>query len=202
MVQIEAFKTNSNYTSINVEGISYSNKDESPYIKKEEDFFSVKEFSASTSTESSFNKEASTLKSEKDLQVIKRKVLSMLINEDIIVGYSSMTEVFLNELLEKDPSLTKEVINRLYVENIEKPIRLQKIIEVMSNLDYKKMYPTNIILALGVINNVDVAVQEAAIAAYEKWEDPKNISVLKSTKYTVEWIEDYAKEVIDYLEGC
>lgn len=205
MALIEAIKTNLSSTSVENKGIPYRQDDKNSYLK--ENFFEVKEYSASSSNETTVKKESSVntfinKNPEKQIELLKRKVLSMLKNEDIVVGYTSMTELFLQDLLEQNPSLAKEVINRLYVENLENPGRLQKIIEVMSNLDYEGMYPTNTILALGVINNIDVAVQEAAIAAYEKWEDPKNISVLRSTNYTVDWIEDYAKEVIDYLEGC
>lgn len=136
------------------------------------------------------------------IETYKRKVLSMLTNENIVVGYTSMTEVFLSKLLENDRYEVKEILNLIYVECFDQPEILQRITEVMSNLDYDKLFPTNTILAMGVINHIDIGVQEAAIAAFEKWDDKRNLPVLKNINYTTDWIEDYAREVIQYLESC
>lgn len=132
----------------------------------------------------------------------KNKVLRILLNEDITVGYTSMTERFLNDLLIEEPLLLKEVLMHVYKEVFTEKEVLQNFIEVMSNLDYKSLYPTNTIIAVGMINHKDIGVQEAAIASFEKWDDKKNIGMLRNISYTTEWIESYANEVIEYLESC
>jgi hypothetical protein len=190
---INTSKNNEN-EYLNVKGnlIDYKDNNITTY------FDNFKEYSADSILEKREDKE----KKAKQIDFLKRKILNMLINENIVVGYTSMTEVFLDKCIEDDLSLTKDILNMIYVACYDNPENLQKFIEVMSNLNYQKLYPTNTILALGVINHVDIGVQEAAIAAFEKWDDGRNVAILKSTKYTVEWIEDYANEVIDYLESC
>jgi hypothetical protein len=135
-------------------------------------------------------------------EIIKRRIINMMKNENVVVGFTSMTEIFLSELLEKDLSLLKDVLNLVYTEVFDNPEELQKFIEIMSNLEYEVLHPTNTILALGVIQHTDIGVQEAAIAAFEKWDDKTNLKLLKNINYTADWIEDYANEVIQYLEGC
>ncbi|HDR8123586.1 hypothetical protein PDN28_14500 [Bacillus cereus] len=135
-------------------------------------------------------------------ELLKRKILNMLKNENIEVGYTSMTEMFLNKMLKNDLSETKDIINLIYFDVFDKPKLLQKLVEVVSDLDYEKLSPLNKIIAVGVINHKDVGVQEAAIAAFEKWDDKENLKLLMNIQYTTPWIEDYAKEVIEYLEGC
>lgn len=136
------------------------------------------------------------------IQVNKNKAIRLLKNEDIAIGYNSMTERFFNDLLVEDPSFLKDLLNHIVIDVFKNEEILQKFIEVMSNLDYDSLYPTNTILALGTVNHANVGVQEAALAAYEKWDDKRNLNILKNIKYTTGWIEKYAKEIIDYLESC
>lgn len=137
---------------------------------------------------------------DKPSQIIKIKRL--LKSEDINVGYTSKTEQYLADLLEKDPSFAKEVINHLYLEFFTEPIYLLYIIEIMSNLNYIKMQPNNITMALNTLNHKNIAVQEASVAAFEKWEDPNNIEYLRSMELPSDWMRSYTEEVIEYLKGC
>lgn len=146
--------------------------------------------------------EPSDLQNEKKVQFTTNKALRLLMNEDIAVGYSSMTERYFNDLSKEDVSFLKDVINLVYKDAFDNVEVLQKFIEVMSNLDYELLYPTNTILAIGVINHIDVGVQEAALAAFEKWDDKGNVNMLKNINYTTGWIGKYAQEIIDYLESC
>lgn len=141
-------------------------------------------------------------KNKIEINNLKRQVLHMLKNENIEVGYTSMTEFFLANLLKQNVYQLKEILSLLQVENFDKPEIMQKLIEVMSNLDYKLLYPTNTIIALSFINHNDIGVQEAAIASFEKWDDKRNVNLLNNINYTANWIENYAKDVIQYLEGC
>lgn len=133
---------------------------------------------------------------------LKKQVLNLLVNEDVDVGTTSVVELYLEKLLDQDSSQVKEILSLISCEVFDKPEILQKLIEVMSNLDYEKLYPTNTIIALNPINHTDIRVQEAAIAAFEKWDDKSNLKLLRNINYTADWIEDYAKRVIEYLEGC
>lgn len=141
-------------------------------------------------------------KNEIEILHIKDNAIRTLVNDDIMVGYSSLTENYFKELLNKDVSIFKDVLNLVYYEVFDNDENLQKFIEVMSNLDYELIYPTNTILALGAINHINIGVQEAAIAAFEKWDDKKNTKFLKNIHYTPEWIKNYAHNVIEYLESC
>lgn len=138
----------------------------------------------------------------KIMQQNKNKVLRLLDNEDIAVGFSSLTERFFSDLLDRDTLFLLDLLNLIYKENFDNVELMQKFIEVMSNLDYKALYPTNTILALGVINHTNIGIQEAAIAAFEKWDDKNNLTLLKNINYTTPWVEEYAKNVIQYLESC
>ncbi|MGR9544826.1 hypothetical protein [Priestia megaterium] len=206
----ENIKTNN--ASVDSESSIYKRKDLNAFIKKEGNLYSVKENSASSNNDTVYSKEnaASSLQStgkenrtkKKKSELEKRKVVNMLINENIAVGYTSMTEMYLNQLLKADLSLTKDVLNLIYSEHFDNPDILQKITEVMSNLDYEKLYPTNTILVMAIISHTDINVQEAVIASFEKWDDKRNLKYLNNINYTADWIEDYANSVIDYLESC
>jgi len=134
--------------------------------------------------------------------IFQRQAINLLKNENIIVGYTSASELYLEELLLQDITQLKEVLNSVYTAIFSNPELLQKFIEVISNLDYESLYPTNTILALGVINHTDVGVQEAALAAFEKWDDKRNLSFLYNINYATPWLKDYADDVINYLESC
>lgn len=172
------------------------NKDDYIVVEKHPISTNVKFYDERTSADSS------DLQDEKKIQLIKNKALRTLMNEDVAVGYSSMTERYFNDLLKEDVLLLKDILNHIYKDVFDDAEILQKFIEVMSNLDYELLHPTNTILAVGVINHVDVGVQEAALAAFEKWDDKSNANFLKNINYTTGWIEKYAEEIIDYLESC
>lgn len=201
MEKIEFRQTNS---------IKFETGDNAVYKEKKVDF--VKGHSANSSIERTYSDESKT-SSIKDINeikiaiskrndILKRKILNMLRNESIVVGYTSMTEMYIAEMLEKDIYKTKDVLGVICYENFDNPRMLQKILEVMSNLDYEKLKPTNTLQAAVAINHVDVGVQEAAIASFEKWDDKENLNLLRNINYATPWIESYAKEVIEYLESC
>ena len=48
-------------------------------------------------------------------------------------------------------------------------------------------------------NDVDPAVQEAAIMVAENWRDEMCLTALRQTAFSSSWIGDYAKKVIDEL---
>lgn len=151
-------------------------------------------------TSKSESKSISIQYNKKPAQIIKLK--RQLKNEEIIIGYTSKTEQILASLLKEEPNFAREVINELYLEMFNEPDHLVNIIEIMSNLDYKEMQPNNITMAMGTLNHKNIAVQEAAIASFEKWDDPHNLKYLESTEIASDWLREYTDNVIKYLKGC
>jgi len=140
---------------------------------------------------------------EKRISKCKKRIINLLTNEDVIVGYSSRSQDYMARLiLNNEENLVKEAISQLFIENVDNFDFTYKLIEVMSNLEYKKLYPNNTFIAFSSVNHKDVRIQEAAIASIEKWEDSRNLKYLKNIDYTTEWIEEYANNVINYLESC
>jgi hypothetical protein len=143
-----------------------------------------------------------TVTPDKELIQAKSKELIRIISDDnTMIGYTSTTELYINSLFSSNRYLAGDVIISVQREIYDKPILLAKLIEAVSNLDYDLLNPYNFTIVQASLSHKDIEVQEAVVAAYEKWEDPQNAIFLEHSTYDNEFIHNYAQEVISYLKG-
>ena len=130
------------------------------------------------------------------------RTINLLNYDNVDVGYISQLEVYFKELLMKDKDFLKELLSYTQQKIIDNDNLLVKFIEVVSNLNYEDLKPFNFILVCGSLGNKSIPVQEASVAAFEKWGDQDNVGFLRSVKYHTKWLTEYAENVISYLESC
>lgn len=155
----------------------------------------------SLSSNSTFSEKKYKRNRQREIEFQKNKVFAMLKSENVIVGYSSETERYLEYLISQDKDIVKNIFQIIIHNEFDNPIILQKAIEVFSNLNDEDLNPSFSLVLIATINHKNINVQEASIAAFEKWDNKSNITLLKNINYTTPWIKDYADSVVEYLES-
>jgi hypothetical protein len=130
-----------------------------------------------------------------------RELIRILSDDNSMIGYTSNTQIFIKQLIDINKKLAGEIILQVNRSIYHSPLLLAKLIEAISNIDYEIFAPYNYSVIQASLHYDDIEVQEAVIAAYEKWEDPENVTFLENTTFSNKFISNYAKEVICYLRG-
>ena len=71
----------------------------------------------------------------------------------------------------------------------------------MSAFSYEVLLPYAPTLALAALSHCDEEVREGGIRAFEQWGHPSGINILRYTKTSWKWLEDYRLQTIAYLES-
>ena len=183
------------------------------FVDSEEGFFKfqnyrVHESSASNIVADSINIGSSNQQLVSDisfeLEVKKciKKALSYLKSENYIEGEITKTQIYLEALHDKNKSLFLEVFQQLWLSVYYTPEYLRDYLCIAASMDYKLMKDRADVLILGCASHEDILVQEAAIRAFEAWENPEHALHLRSMrKFEEKWIEDYKQRTIEFLEG-
>lgn len=151
-------------------------------------------------TKNRFDQKTHNKEAEYSHLIKLKKEFEMLIKEeDIVAGYVSKSQSWLEEQLLENPSI-KQIILELNRSFFDSPHNLSKLIEVVSSIDYNLLTPYNHCLIQASISHQDIEIQEACIASYEKWEDKENLKFLRHTSFSNDFVKNYADEVIRYLE--
>ncbi|MGX5556727.1 hypothetical protein [Bacillus cereus] len=140
------------------------------------------------------------LSREEYLKVESEKFLSMLRNDYIEAGYYSSSELYLKSKLEKDPIIAKSWLNKFFYDNLANSEILVKLLHIISDIDYRIMAPEGPIMAMAASNYDDDEVREYSIRVFEKWANPESLKVLKKIRFSEDWLQEYANEVIIDLE--
>ncbi|MGG8199670.1 hypothetical protein PGO47_05300 [Klebsiella aerogenes] len=139
-----------------------------------------------------------------DIQVQRclKNALLYLKSENYVEGEVTRTQIYLEALAEKDYALFLEVFQRVWISVYYSPEYLRNFLCVAASMDYKLMKDRADVLILGCSAHGDVLVQEAAIRAFESWENPIHASHLRAMrKFDEKWIEDYRQSTIKFLES-
>lgn len=138
--------------------------------------------------------------SETDISHMLADFLIIIREDNVIPGYVSKSQLFLEINLEKNRPLVGEVIIRAHRSLYNNPTNLAKLIEAVSNIDYVLLAPYNFSIVQSSVSHSDIEIQEAVISSFEKWEDPENLTFLTNNSYTNDFIKQYANDVIEYLK--
>ncbi|WP_406860982.1 hypothetical protein WHU70_14325 [Escherichia coli] len=148
------------------------------------------------------NSQSSEIAFDIQVQRCLKNALLYLKSENYIEGEITKTQIYLESLSEKNKSLFLEVFQRVWVSIYYSPEYLRNFLYIAASMDYELMKDCADVLILGCSAHEDVLVQEAAIRAFESWENPEHASHLRAMrKFNEKWIEDYRQSTINFLES-
>lgn len=163
---------------------------------------SVSNITAESSNLGTFNSQNNDVLFEIEVKKCIKKTLSYLKSENYIEGDVSKTQIYLEALAERDRLLFLEVFQRTWVAVYYSPEHLRNYLCVAASMDYSLMKDRADVLILGCSAHEDVLVQEAAIRAFESWENPEHALHLRAMrKFEEKWIENYKQSTMIFLEG-
>lgn len=123
-----------------------------------------------------------------------------------ILHHTNFEDGYLNEAMEMfdeyykaDPCISLLWMSGFYSENIKDKVIIEGLLRILSMLDILSYRKYVIPLVKASFNDIDPAVQEAAIMVAENWRDEMCLTALRQTVFSSSWISDYAKKVIDEL---
>lgn len=127
--------------------------------------------------------------------------LRMLRDEDLEAGYSNALDDLVNDLIEKDPIIASVWLNDLYVNYYSDSKILNAVLFTISRIENQSIRFSLITMAIAGLCHKDLEIRETAIRCFENWGDNSSLKCLKtSQKDSVEWINDYKKQVIADIE--
>ncbi|HDH1413847.1 TPA: hypothetical protein PIT84_001325 [Klebsiella quasipneumoniae subsp. similipneumoniae] len=139
--------------------------------------------------------------SEREKKLSIGMLIDLLKSEDYVEGEITKCQLFLESLYEKDENLFGEVFQNVWLSLYSNSYELRKYLCVASSLEYEILKDKADVLILGGASHKDPLVNEAALRAAEAWSDPKFLIYLHELReFEFEWLNDYKKSVIEYLE--
>lgn len=132
---------------------------------------------------------------------IKNELLS-IINEDVIIpGYYSNAEVYFRHIIEENKDLAFNILNEIYIDNLENENILFALIHLVSNFEYDYIYPIGHTIALLTASIGSEVLIEFTLRAYEKWGNAKSLIQLRKMPINIPWLDEYRRELIEDIES-
>lgn len=128
-----------------------------------------------------------------------QKFMYVLHHTDFEDGYQNEATEMFDDYYKTDPCISLLWMSGFYSDNIEDKVVLEGLLRILSILDISSYRKYVIPLVKASFNDVDPAVQEAAIMVAENWRDEICLAALRQTAFSSSWISEYAKKVIDEL---
>jgi len=144
------------------------------------------------------------LRNTRELELISRCHLRFVMvarNEEIEYGFVSASERLMKEMFQEFPDSIGAIAQGIFLLEIDKPAVLISLIKAISAIPYAAMWPYSQMIAISALANANEEVREAGIRAFEQWEHPDGIKLLKSTTTALSWLEEYKLATITYLES-
>ncbi len=136
------------------------------------------------------------------------RFIKLIREEHFEFGYTSQSEIFLRELLEKNSLATMSWLNELYNDNFHNDVILIGIVRLLGRFDEASIKPQGQTMALGSLIHKNLEICELGIRAFESWGSTDSLRILKQTRVSVlkqisiadKWLKQYLEEVISDLE--
>jgi len=129
---------------------------------------------------------------------------SMLESETFENGIANQSEYFFKKLFNEDRDAAINGISTLFYSNFEldgrKVSNVVGILHIISHMEYKEIYPIGQVLALAALIHDNDEVNEFAIKCFENWGNADAIAKLEAVKFSKEWLQGYANDVINELK--
>ena len=148
---------------------------------------------------------SNSAQSQRNIQLLDQfnknnpKFKYILHHTDFEDGYLNEAMEIFGEYYKEDPCISLLWMSGFYSENIEDKVVLEGLLRILSMIDILSYRKYVIPLVKASFNDVDPAVQEAAIMVAENWRDEMCLKALRQTAFSSSWIGAYAEKVIEEL---
>lgn len=127
--------------------------------------------------------------------------LRMVREENLEAGYSNSLDDMVNVLIDKDPIIAAFWLNDIYVNYYSDIKVLNAVLFTISRIENQSIRNSLITMAIAGLFHNDLEIRETSIRCFENWGDIASLKCLKtSQKDSVEWLNDYKKQVIRDIE--
>lgn len=187
-------------TSYDIEKIKFSGKSENKknYFK---DYLNTDVISITDPAIVEQKIEEESLKQiKKDFDIFKIKFDNFLRYEDVPVDYVSPIENELTNFYKNSKVEIQEQISQWIIDSFANTKVLLNILKILGNIasDFiDHQFLTNFLI---VLNHKDTEIKEYALRIQEKLMLEAYNTVLKHSKLTPKWIDDYRKELVEMYE--
>ncbi|PXF33311.1 hypothetical protein EU77_14380 [Mesotoga sp. SC_NapDC] len=127
-------------------------------------------------------------------------LLRILKQQDFEYGLTSEAELFIGKHLELNRALVRSWINELFLKHFANVDIVVGILQSISRIEYDEIYPEGQTIALAASFHKHPEVRECSIRAFENWESPDCLEILRNCRCSEDWLEKYRLEVIQDLE--
>lgn len=111
---------------------------------------------------------------------------------------NEITETF-DEMLKEDPIIAMVWMSGFYTDHQTDHDVIEGLLRLIALMEYPEFRKYILPIVKASFNDEDAAVQEAAIMVAENWRNQMCLDSLLSTKFSSEWMQDYANRVIGEL---
>ncbi len=126
--------------------------------------------------------------------------LEVLRESDFEYGFESLADTFLARRLDENESVTREWLNDIFVRRFTEAAVASGILRVIAHMEYAKIYPEGVTIAIAALTHKNVEVREGGVRAFESWEIPEHVQLLRSVDFDDEWLREYCRRVADEIE--
>ncbi|XQG13579.1 hypothetical protein ACOCHY_12620 [Acinetobacter baumannii] len=137
---------------------------------------------------------------KREFDIFKNKFDNFLRYEDVPVDYVSPIENELINFYKHSKVEVQEQISQWIIDSFDNTKVLLNILKILGNIapDFiDHQFLTNFLI---VLNHKDTEIKEYALRIQEKLMLPSYNIVLKHSKLTPKWIDDYRKELVELYE--
>jgi hypothetical protein len=128
------------------------------------------------------------------------KFISYILEDDFEYGVEYKAHLLTKEQMKINAAVTKDWLNRIYVDNFYKSDILVGILRVISRFTREEIFPIGETIALASLSHKEEIVQENAIRAFESWGGQGSVKILENVVVTTQWIKEYLDGVIEDLK--
>ena len=118
---------------------------------------------------------------KKEEREFANELISLILNEEFEYGidfsyrqwllqlFLTKADAFVRRYMKLNRPLTKEWINKIFVENFADVLILVGLLRIIARLDYKEIFPQGQTMALAALSHENTEVKECGVRAYESW---------------------------------
>jgi len=128
------------------------------------------------------------------------RFLQLASETDFEYGYTSSLDLFLQERIRENHSITKEWLNAIFIDGFESVPIATATLRALAHLDYALVAPQGPTIALSALTHRSPEVRECGIRAFESWGTLDCLRILKSVTRQEPWMQQYLEKVISDLE--
>ncbi len=128
---------------------------------------------------------------------------SMFQSEDFETGVTNPSEKYFHELMKDEQMSLFNALQFLFLNNFSLDGRKIKvligILHIISHMRYEEVYPLGQSMAIMALTHSNNEVAEFGVKCFENWAHPDGIEKLNAVRFSTQWLQEYANEVIAEL---